>query len=383
MKRTILSALLLGIISITATAQEKHTPVHLGLIYPLSTNGINAAEYTNTVSLHAIAGVSKSEDAMAAAGFANIIKEDARGLIAAGFLNQIGGSLNGVVASGFFSHVKEDITGLQVSGFGNVSGSVEGLQSAGFFNINRRNLSGAQMAGFCNISKTTDAQFAGFINVAKDVPYTQIAGFCNVAEDANTQFAGFVNAAKDATVQLAGFINVAKNVQVQMAGFINIADSCDYPIGFLNLSKKGEKTISLSMDESSTVLGSFRSGGRIMYGILGVGYNLNTVDLMYAFEAGIGAHLPISKMFRINFEAATTGLVNFDTEGNYKFAVRALPALKLGDKWELFAGPTVSFLNMSMYTNDRFEGYSFWDGNEWGRDYSLSVGAIGGIQLHL
>ena len=368
-KRTFFSTILFALYALSVSAQDKHAPIHIGLIYPLSTNGIHAGEYSNTISLHAITGVSASEEAMAAAGLANIIKHNATGVIAAGFFNQVGGNAEGLVASGFLSNVKEEVKGAQISGFGNISGSVHGLQSAGFFNINRNNLSGAQMAGFFNLSKTTDAQFAGFINIANDVPYTQIAGFINKADDA--------------TVQLAGFINIAKCAKVQMAGFINIADSCDYPIGFINIVKKGEKIIGLSVDESATVLASFRSGGRILYGIVGVGYNLNTVDLMYAFEAGIGAHLPISKIFRINFEAATTGLVNFDTDGNYKFAVRALPSVKLGDKWELFAGPTVSFLNMNIGGNDQFEGYSLWTGSDWDRDYGLSLGAIGGIQLHL
>ncbi|RYE20286.1 MAG: hypothetical protein EOP51_18160 [Sphingobacteriales bacterium] len=383
--RTLLSIIAAAALSLSAMAQEKelHNSIHLGLVYPLSTNGIHAQNYSNTVSLHAIGGISSSEEALCASGLGNVILNDAKGLAAAGFFNYIGGNANGIVASGFFSSVKNDVEGLQVSGFGNISGSVSGLQSAGFFNINRNDLSGAQMAGFMNISGTTDAQFAGFLNIADDVPYTQIGGFCNIAKDATTQLAGFINKSDDATVQLAGFINIAKDAKVQMAGFMNIADSCDYPIGLINIMKKGEKTIGLSIDESQTVLASFRSGGRIMYGIVGVGYNLSMADLMYGFEAGIGAHLPVSKMFRINFEAAGTGLVNFTGDGNYKFAVRALPAVTLGGKWELFAGPTVSFLNMNLYTNDPFEGYSFWSSNNWGRDYSLSLGAIAGIQLHL
>jgi hypothetical protein len=383
--RTILSLIAGTVLAFNASAQEEelHNPIHLGLVYPLSTNGIHAQDYTNTVSLHAIGGVSSSEEALCASGLGNVILNDARGLAAAGFFNYVGGNVNGVVASGFFSSVKNQVEGLQVSGFGNISGGVEGLQSAGFFNINHGDLLGAQMAGFMNISGYTDAQFAGFLNIADDVTYTQIGGFCNLAHDATTQLGGFINKADDAKVQIAGFINIAHDAKVQMAGFINIADSCDYPIGLINIMKKGEKTIGLSIDESSTVLTSFRSGGRILYGIVGVGYNLSTVDLMYGFEAGIGAHLPISKMFRINFEAAGTGLVNFTSDGNYKFAVRALPSVTLGGKWELFAGPTVSFLNMNIGGNDQFEGFSLWTGSHWDRDYSLSLGAIAGIQLHL
>jgi hypothetical protein len=36
---------------------------------------------------------------------------------------------------------------------------------------------------------------------------------------------------------------------VQLSGFINIADSCDYPIGLVNIIKNGDAAIGASIDE--------------------------------------------------------------------------------------------------------------------------------------
>ena len=74
--------------------------------------------------------------------------------------------------------------------------------------------------------------------------------------------------------QIAGFMNIARKVKgVQIAGFINIADSSATPIGLINIIRNGEKSISISADETLTWLLSFRSGGKILYGIVGGGYH--------------------------------------------------------------------------------------------------------------
>ena len=63
----------------------KHAPAHVGLVYPLSTNGRQAKEYSNNFSLHVIAGVSGAETGIALSGFALVIKDSASGLQASGF----------------------------------------------------------------------------------------------------------------------------------------------------------------------------------------------------------------------------------------------------------------------------------------------------------
>src|SRR5690606_14933057 len=53
-------------------AQPGRPNVHIGLIYPISTNGIYAGECSNHLSLHGIAGYSESELAFAGAGVTNL-----------------------------------------------------------------------------------------------------------------------------------------------------------------------------------------------------------------------------------------------------------------------------------------------------------------------
>jgi hypothetical protein len=112
------------------------------------------------------------------------------------------------------------------------------------------------------------------------------------------QLAGFINLAENVNTQVAGFINVAGKVKgVQVASFINIADSSDFPIGLVNIVKNGYKGIGVTADESGTVLGAFRSGGRVLYGIVGTGYNFKSDKEFYVMEAGMGARLQWSKKY--------------------------------------------------------------------------------------
>ena len=133
MTKGILTAALAAALSTTAFSQSSEVrPVHIGLIFPISTNGIYAGDYTNFCSMHALAGVSHSEKAFAAAGISNIVKQQADGLIAAGCSNHIGGSAHGLQAAGFMNTVRHQSTGLQAAGFLNATGSMKGAQFAGF-----------------------------------------------------------------------------------------------------------------------------------------------------------------------------------------------------------------------------------------------------------
>jgi hypothetical protein len=370
--KTILTSTLLfsSVAGFAQQQQTQHSNIHLGLIYPLSSNGVQAKSYSNEFSLHGIAGVSASEKAFCASGAINVILEDADGAILGGFANHIGGNANGFVAGGFLNHIRYAADGMQAAGLANIGGSGSGFQAAGFANITRGEFYGVQTAGFINTAQNTILQLSGFANIGADVKTVQAAGFINVARDVNTQ--------------LAGFINIAKDVKgVQFSGFINIADSSDYPIGLINLVKKGEKTISLSVDDNMSVIGAFRSGGKKLYGIVGAGYNMSTTKLLYAMEAGIGAHMYTYKALRLNIEASATTLTDFWTEANMKSALRVYPTVKLGDKWEIFAGPSFNFSEYEIPTSKDFDTNYIWSNTYWGRFYGLSIGGFAGVQLHL
>jgi hypothetical protein len=325
-------------------AQENKTVsshnLHFGLIYPVSSNGTHAPLDTNDFSFHLIAGISAAERGVAFAGLSNIVRNDTKGFLLAGFSNHIGKQANGGLFSGFLNMYK----GGQVFALG------------GFANISPGNIKGAQLSGFMNLAgHIKGSQFTGFINKAKDVDGAQIAGF----------------------------INIAKKVKgVQFAGFMNVADSSDYPIGIINLVKNGEKSISLTTDETLTTLLSFRSGGRVLYGIIGLGYNFKNADEVYAFEAGLGAHLFKSNSFRLNAEVSGIGLESFKAGEYMKTSLRLLPALKISKNLEIFGGPSFNYLNTSTAEgrslNKKY--ISSWE-NKWGNNFqALYIGYGGGLQ---
>lgn len=323
--------------------------IHLGFLYPLSTHGADAPADTNIFSFHVLAGVSAAEKAFSFSGFSNIIRNDASGFQLAGFSNHLGGKSDGFLFAGF-TNTYAEAKGAQFAGFSNVSrGAVEGAQFAGFLN-KAGDVSGAQFGGFSNFARNAEgSQFAGFINTSRLFNGSQFAGFSNISgnQSAGSQFAGFINKAGDIEgSQFAGFINVAKKVKgAQFAGFINVADSSEYPVGLINIIKKGEKGVGFSTDENLTTLLSFRSGGRFLYGIIGAGYNFTNKDEFYAFEAGFGSNFHFTNAFRIKTELATVMLESFTPGKYFKSSLRLLPAVKLIKQVELYAGPIFNYVN--------------------------------------
>lgn len=374
MTKVYLSIVLLLILSgSNLQAQTKKIRfAHIGFIYPLSTNGSEAKAYTNVLSLHALIGVSKSEKSFCAAGLSNVIYDYADGLVLAGLSNHVLNSANGLQAAGFLNTVRNEMRGLQASGFMNLAGNVNGFQCAGFCNITSYDMRGFQTAGFCNITNgnVKGAQAAGFMNIGREVKGTQVSGFMNMAQNVNTQ--------------VGGFINIAKEVKgVQLSGFINIADSSDYPIGIINIVKNGEKALGVTVDESGTTLATFRSGGRVLYGIIGAGYNPASYNELFALEAGIGAHLRLSRHFRINFEGATQALTDFHSGEYLKTSVRILPALTIANRVDIFAGPSINHVQSEEFYGDDMSNHYLWTNTNFGSFNGLYIGAMGGIQFHL
>src|SRR3546814_10372838 len=107
------------------------------------------------------------------------------------------------------------------------------------------------------------------------------------------QLAGRMNRARGETgTQIAGLFNEAGHVKgVQLGALVNMADSSDYPIGLVNLVKNGSKSLTAGVDESGLTQLTFRSGGRVLYGLIGVGYYLNGNPMTYDLDAGLGVHL--------------------------------------------------------------------------------------------
>ncbi len=373
-KITLLKAIVFALLLVTSFNLFAQVPgkIHVGFIYPLSSNGTHAPLDTNNFSIHLIAGVSAAERGLTFAGLSNFVRHDAVGSQFAGFSNHIGGNADGT----------------QFAGFANTYRGGKGAAFAGFTNIANGNVKGAQFSGFANIAHhIKGAQFAGFINLARSIKGAQFAGFANITSQnvSESQLAGFINKASDVKgTQFAGFINIAKKVKgAQIAGFINIADSSDYPIGIINIIKNGEKSIGVTIDETQTTMLSFRSGGKALYGIIGVGYNHQNEDEVYAAEVGLGAHFFSSNAFSLNTELVATTLESFKAGEYFKTSFRLMPNIKLFKTLGIFGGPSINYVTTNTDEGKQLYTKSLrtWN-NKWGNDYNaLYVGYTAGLQI--
>jgi hypothetical protein len=367
-----LTLFLIASMADTKAQQKSHSSkIHIGFIYPISSNGRHAPLDTNDISINLIAGISAEERGPAFAGVTNVVRKNTHGAQFAGFSNHIGKKANGVLFAGFTNTYQES----------------KGAAFAGFGNIAHGSITGIQLAGFTNVAKTVNGiQLAGFLNIASSVKGSQLAGFMNISANISAfQFAGFLNRAKDVNgSQFAGFINVANKVKgIQFAGFINIAESSDYPMAILNFIKTGEKSTGLSIDENQTLLLSFRSGGRVLYGILAVGYNFQNKDEVYAMEAGFGAHLFKSTSFRLNTELTGSTLESFRDGEYFKASFKMFPAVKVVRQIEFFAGPSLNLI-----TTNSIEGKALFKKSitKWQSSYSdyqqaLTIGYNCGVHF--
>ncbi len=315
-KNTIFAALsaLLLVSTTSLSAQtvetngEPHSTVQLTFFPPLGTNGRHAAQYTNDFSLNLLAGVSKNERAVALAALTNVIRGNASGFQIAGLVNYTGG----------------EMCALQIAGLANVG-----------------------------CGDASGAQFAGLANVAKNVEGLQLGGLFNAARDVTG-------------LQFGGLFNVARNVKgAQFAGILNIAESSDYPIGIVNIIRDGEMGIGVGYNEIGTTSLTFRSGGRVLYGILGIGWNhkVNGDNNGVSMMAGYGAHINILPWLRINNEITLESVDCFQNEDSntFKAGYALLPAFRLGH-FELFGGPSVNFMQTKdpeMF--DLFPKNPFWE----------------------
>jgi hypothetical protein len=127
---------------------------------------------------------------------------------------------------------------------------------------------------------------------------------------------------------------------------------------------------------------SFRSGGKVLYGIIGIGYNFKNSDEVYAFEAGLGAHFFQSKSFRLNAEIVGIGLESFKAGDYFKTSFKLLPAVKITRNLEIFGGPSLNYLNTNSSEGLKLhkDYITTWENKRNDNFQALYIGYGGGIQ---
>lgn len=144
----------------------KRRPVQVSFFYPLCTNGFEASNYANNVSISFIEGRSRSVNGLALAGCVNTVKEDGRGLLMSGLLNAVHGTMSGVQLAGLVNITGAASRGIQLAGLVNVARDFSGLQLAGLVNV-AHTVRGVQLAGLVNVADSSDFPI-GFINLIKN-----------------------------------------------------------------------------------------------------------------------------------------------------------------------------------------------------------------------
>lgn len=185
------------------------------LFPPLSTNGVEAPNYTARYSINILGGYHGGLDGVEVGGLINYNKYYASGFQLAGLGNITKGELEGINLAGIGNFSGSDMTGIQFSGITNFSvGKLEGIQFAGAANMSGGNVSGIQLSGFANIAK-------------KDIEGLQGSGLFNASygDMSGMQLAGITNVAKESIegLQVAGILNFAgSNVSgLQVSGIGN------------------------------------------------------------------------------------------------------------------------------------------------------------------
>ena len=353
--------------------QGKYVPFHFSFIPPLSSNGINASQYTNGASFSILAGMSANERNFTFASISNVIANEARGLQFAGISNYIGKQGQGVAFAGITNTTKGTYKGVQLAGITNIAkGTYKGVQLAGLLNTTKGTYKGVQLAGITNIAKGTykGVQLAGLLNTTKGT-YKGV------------QLAGLLNTSKDITgLQFAGLLNIAGKVRgVQFAGLLNIAEESDCPIGLVNIVKRGEMGIALTYDILGNGIVSFRSGGKYTYGIIGFGYNHKlSGDNKTVAEAGYGVHIPCYSWFQINNEFKVTSTATSDKPFlNASYSL--LPSFKIKKHYNIFGGASLNYSTTTEMDNQTlFPQNNLWKKQTDSRLQQLFIGYLVGIQ---
>ena len=133
---------------------------------PISTNGKEAAECVNKISLNLFWG-----------SHAGLL-----GVEFGGIMNFESEFVSGAQFAGFANFNKGDLVGLSCSGFMNTASSVEGVQLTHFLNI-ADEVRGAQVSNFMNIAHTVKGVQVGFINIADNYEAGVPLGIINIIKN--------------------------------------------------------------------------------------------------------------------------------------------------------------------------------------------------------
>ena len=344
---------------------------HFGVFYPFSTNGYNAKDFVNNISLHLLAGYSGGLEGFEFAGITSIIKGDGKGMQISGVSNIAKGRFTGSQLAGVTNITWYDFEGFQAAGVANISYDRNlGMQVAGVVNVARGRESGFQFAGAVNMTYGTSrfGQVAGLVNSAWEVDGIQASGLVNVSRKQTglqvaplynqtgsiygAQISGFMNKAGEVKgAQIAPFLNVARKVHGVQIGLINISDEMHgTPIGLFCLAKRnGYYDFEMFYSDDFQANVAIKVGAPHFHNIFAFSYetdNKNRWAYGYGFGSQWGKGTVRLNTDLISYYVVEQELPNGafrDFQINFLNRFRFLPSLHVGD-FGVFAGPTLNFM---------------------------------------
>lgn len=386
-------------------------------VFPgLSTNGVNATDYTARYSLNIIAGyhgglegteiglinINKHYARGIQFGLLNATGGDMSGINFAGFMNISGRAMEGIQASGIMNISGEEMEGLQASGIMNISGDeMSGLQGSGVLNISRGNLSGLQIAGSANISggNLEGLQLSGALNMARgNLEGLQGTGGVNIAQTGEgLQLAGIANISRTFEgLQISGFLNYADRVEGVQIGVLNLAREFEgAPIGLISLYGNGRKNLDFWVNESGFVNAGFKTGTHEVYNMISVGYNMGITDRdVISLGWTVGRHRTLSDAWNraglddyfVNADLSFTKILEGDNleqaeDRNNLFTWRYMVGRTVGDQFSVYLGPSLNLLVSSEPRNADYTPYSIFERSTSDYDVRGWIGFTMGMQL--
>jgi len=347
-------------------------PAHIGIIYPLSTNGVEAGKYVNIVSMHLFAGVSAGVNGITLAGISNYDKHFVDGVQLAGITNITVGKVQGMQWSGIANIAGGGVTGLQAAGIANVArDTVFAGQLAGIANVSAGYVAGGQFAGIANVNTTSSdgVQAAGIVNVTPgDHRGLMAAGIANYSSSIQgAQFAGIANVAHENVegFQAAGIINVAGKVTGSQLALFNVADSVSgVPIGLLSFVKHGYRRVEIRGSQALHMQVAFKMGVQKFYNILAFGYHFSGADPFeygneptWAYGYGIGSEFNLGQTWRMNIDLTTFDVIEKEnTFSNKKLNLlnqfRLNFGAQIGRTTTIVFGPSFNVMVSELSGND-------------------------------
>lgn len=144
-----------------------------------------------------------------------------------------------------------------------------------------------------------------------------------------------------------------------------------------------EFSVALDYDNVGSTTTSFRAGGKLFYGIAGLGYNWRAIDDdAMVWKVGAGAHIGHGLLFNTDVELKATFYSTFKEIKTTQYTISLLPGLKLTDRCEIYIGPDIGYIQTKHPDNEKLlqKGITLWDKDSPAKLQHLYIGFTTGIR---